>query len=900
MNNKYLIQSLLSASILAALSNNVFAATAEPKAEDEVEVIQVTGSRIARKEESAAPVQVISQDDLQIRGALNLGEILQEMPSVGASLNGNGSSGTSHGSNTINLRSLGENRSLILVNGNRWVNGAGTRGFRDFVDLNTIPSSIVQSVEVLQDGATAIYGADAIAGVVNIQTYRDFVGSKITAYYGQSSENDRESLNFDILHGVDIGDSNLMLALSYADQKAIYSQDRELTRIPLNGLSAGTPEGIFKEKNLSKLPFYGSSGITRDAGSDGSNPANWRAANSNDVFNRWDNNYVTGPLERSSLYLQWTQPFSDFTMRLEALYNNRKSDQLFSSAPAIVRGSRGFTIANDSRVNPFGVEFSGSDFTLTNFFSDIGQRRNKQDVDTMRLGLGFEGDIGSDWQWDAFISHARNKAIFVSDNQLDLDRLALGLLACDSSNISADISDLSSGCVPVNLFNPLTSDMADYIRFSGKDSNESRQTHARVNFSGPIAQFNGEDILIATGAEYRKEQGIDNPDSYINAAPRVNSYQTTSSAPRDGTNGEYDLYEAYAEVSIPLLHDQAYAKRLELNLASRFSDYSTFGSTVNSKIGLMYRIDDNLMLRTNWAEGFRAPSILELYEGQRASFAPVADPCAGSSGLPGCSGVPAGYVQTDTQEPITVGGNPELQPETSENTNFGIVLTPAALDNFSLSWDYYQINLDDTISTYGAQNVVNLCATTGRNCDAVSRDSSGRLTNIIDGPINLNQTKVRGWDLVTRKGFSTDFGRFDLQLNVSRLLEFTQISTLSDGSLQSEALLGIARSREAYPKYRSNLQLNWQNGDWTANYNWRHIGDTEETVDGEAHHIASLFYHNAAVSYALSEGLKLKFGINNIGDKQPPVSFTNLNINFDINTYNAIGRYYYTQVSYAF
>lgn len=907
MNNPIFMKTLVASSIALALSAALTApvlaqeqATEQAEQPQAQEKITVTGSRIARREESGAPIQVVDQEDLQIRGALTLGEILQELPSVGASLNGNGTAGTSHGSSTINLRNLGENRALVLVNGNRWVNGAGTRGFRDFVDLNTIPSAIVQSVEVLQDGATAIYGADAIAGVVNIQTYKDYVGTQAKAYYGQASEGDRESMNFDLLHGVDIGASNLMVALSYADQEPIYSQDRALTRVPLNGLAAGTAQGIFREADLAYLPYYESGGITRDPSVDGSNPDNWRAATGDDQYNRWDNNYVVGPLERTAVYAQWVQPFQDVTMRIEAMYNNRKSDQQFSPAPPVIQGSRGFVIANDARVNPFGVEFSGSDFRVLNFFDEVGPRVNAQDVDTMRFGIGFDGYVGATWTWDAFASYARNKAEFVSNNQLDLDRLALGLRACDTSGIAADVSDLAAGCTPVNLFNPLTAEMADYIRFQGRDQNESRQTHARINFSGPIAQLDAGEILVATGLEYRKEEGIDTPDPDISADPRINTYRATSSAPRDGTNGEYDLYEAYAEATVPLLTDAALAQDLELNLAARFSDYSTFGSTTNSKIGVLWRVNDDVMFRSNWAEGFRAPSILELFEGQRATFAPVNDPCSGNTGLPGCQGVPSGYVQADSQEPVTVGGNPDLQPETSDNFNIGMVWTPEAIEGFSVSLDYYDIEVTDTISTFGAQNLVNLCANTGRNCGVITRNSSGELVNIVDGPVNLNSTSTSGLDLLANYRFDNQHGRFDMTLNVSYLNEFEEASTLADGSERVVDLVGIARSREAFPELRSNFQLQWSQDDWSASYSWRHIGDTTETFEGQDYHIGSVVYHSASAGYDFGNGLRAKFGVNNIGDKQPPTSRTNLNINFDINTYNAIGRFYYTQLTYNF
>ncbi|HET6565746.1 MAG TPA: TonB-dependent receptor plug domain-containing protein, partial [Xanthomonadales bacterium] len=275
--------------------------------EQVLEEVMVTGSRIRRQDESSAsPVQTLSEEDLRIDGSLTLGETLQHLPSVGSSLNSNGSAGTSHGSRSLNLRSLGANRSLVLVNGHRWVNGTGTRGFRDFVDLNTIPQVMIESVEVLQDGATAIYGADAIAGVVNMRTYQNFEGGRARAYYGTSSEGDRDTESVDLLLGKTFGSSNWMLAVSYLNEDPIYTQDREISALPLNGLAPATPEGLFRETGLAAVVGFPvpTLGITRDPGTDGNNLSNWRPATANDAFNRYGNNYLVAPLELTSVYLQ--------------------------------------------------------------------------------------------------------------------------------------------------------------------------------------------------------------------------------------------------------------------------------------------------------------------------------------------------------------------------------------------------------------------------------------------------------------------------------------------------------------------------------------------------------------------------------------------------------------------
>lgn len=872
------------------------------QAEDNSEVISITGSRIKRQSETPSPVQSFDFEDLNQNGVISLGDVLQELPSVGSSLNGNGSAGTSHGSSSINLRNLGDNRSLVLVNGHRWVNGAGTRGFRDFVDMNTIPQAIVKRVEVLQDGATAIYGADAIAGVVNIYTHSDFVGTSIKTYYGESSEGDKETANIDVLWGKDFGDSNFMVAASYSDQKPIYTQDRELTAIPLNGLATGTPEGLFRESSLENVMDFTipSGGITRDPGSNGSDINAWRGVTSDDKYNRYADNYVVGPSERFSLYAQGVVPFDFATLKIEALYNKRISDQQFSASLSSIQGSRGFIIPDNAAVNPFGVEFSGSDFRHTTFFNENGLRVNEQNVETTRLGLGLDGEFGNDWSWDSFLSWAQNEGEFISNNQMDLDKLALGLRACDTTGIGANVSDLAAGCVAVNLFNPLTQEMVDYVNFTARDNNKAQQLDFTFNVTGSLYELPAGELAVAAGIEYRKEKGLDVSDNYVNADPRVNSYRTTSSAPRLGTKGEYDLTEAYVELSIPLLADQPMVKNLELSLASRFSDYSTFGNTTNSKAGLIYSPTAGLSLRATWAEGFRAPSILELFEGQRATFIAVNDPCAANNQLPGCVAVPSDYVQENSNIPITTGGNKLLTPETSENVSFGFVYLPEFINDFSITVDWYDIEINDTISVFGAQNILDLCAFKNKNCGVISRSTSGEILDLIDGPVNLNSTTVAGMDVVMHYSINNDTGKWDFSANFSKLSEFTEVSTLSDGTTQSVDKVGTAASRESYPEWRSSLSARWKRDQWSAAYSARLIGETTEIFNSEALPINSVTYHNVSGGYDFNNGLKTKIGINNITDKQPPVSLTNTNINFDQNTYNAIGRFMYLQLNYDF
>jgi outer membrane receptor protein involved in Fe transport len=746
--------------------------------------------------------------------------------------------------------------------------------------------------------------APVMATVVNIYTHSDYVGATAKAYYGQSSEGDREIVNINLLMGRDVGESNFMFAASFTDQKAVFTQDRELTAVPLNGLSTSMPAGLFREISLGSVVDFTipSGGITRNPNTDGTNLDSWRGATSSDTYNRYENNYVVGPNERASVYLQALMPMAMANLRVKALYNRRESDQQFSPALSPISGSRGFSIANDPLVNPFGIAFGGSDFRHTSFMVENGYRINEQRVETMRLGLGLDGEVhlSSYWAWDGLLLWAKNAGTFTSNNQLHLDKLALGLRACDTAGIETNVSDLAAGCVPINLFNPLSDAMVDYINFTGEDENEASQLNFTLNITGTLIELPAGELAMTAGIEYRKEKGKDAPDNFINSEPRLNNFRPTSSAPRVGTDGEYDLKEAYVELNIPLIKDASFADLLEVSLATRFSDCSNFGSTTNRKAGILYSPTEGLSFRATLAEGFRAPSILELFEGEHVSSSPVLDPCSGNSSLPGCAGVPSEYMQGETNVQLTTGGGRLLQPETSENISYGVVFFPDFIEDFSVTLDWYDIEIDNTISIFGPQEVLDLYAIEGKNCDVISRASNGEILNILDGPINLNNTRVAGMDIFMTYALASGMGDWNFTLNLSQLSEFEQGATLSDCTVRVENKVGEALLREAFPEGRGSFTTHFKVDAWSLNYNLRYIGDTDELVQGQTRQIGSVLYQNTYVSYDFNDATNIKLGVNNLADKQPPSSLTNPNINYEQITYNPIGRFTYLQLSYQF
>ena len=666
----------LMAGMLTAPAMAQVAAPAAAPSADVVEEIIVVGSRIQRKDaDTVGVVTTLTEQDIKQSGAGSVGELLQKLPSAGVSLSSNGTQGTSYGASSINLRYLGGaegsgNRVLVLVDGHRWVDGVGQRGFRDFVDLNSrrgaahgltgggvdvqqIPMAAVDRVEVLKDGASAIYGADAIAGVVNIKTARDFDGLKVQAKYGGTTHGDGQTYSGVANFGKRFDRSALLVSLSYVKDKPILTASRDLTRVTLvPATAAGTsPNGLFILPGLSNNAYFGTAsgfassgapvafnaGATIGAGGLADN-AFHTAALPGDYYNTQAQGiYSTGPSERYGVYARWTTDLTDnVRFKGEVLYNQRKSDQLFSPVLLDIGGSagtiRGFSIGANQAYNPFGTAngvptanalafAANSAWRIRKVMTEVGNRDNVQDVKTYRVAGGFDGELnllGRDWKWDVYALYSKNKIDSEARNGVNYDKLALGL----SANCAT-----TAGCVPINLFSGMTAEQAAYIRYTARESNQTEIYDLSANITGELFQLPAGPLSIAAGYEHRQNKASDTPDAFVNALPTniptpasgsaFASNTTTTAQTRSPTKGQYKLDEIYAEAAIPLLKDVPLAKSLDISLAARYSDYDTVGGDSTLKAGLGWRPIQDILVRGTYAQGFRAPSILELYQGGR-------------------------------------------------------------------------------------------------------------------------------------------------------------------------------------------------------------------------------------------------------------------------------------------
>lgn len=941
-------------------TTSVIAQDAAQDEAKELQRVEVTGSRIKRVDaETSQPVFVLTKQAIAEQGLTSIGDVIQNLSANGSALNTTFNNG-GNGETRVSLRNLGSNRTLVLVNGRRWVGGTGLGGA---VDLNTIPTAAVERIEVLKDGASTLYGSDAIAGVINIVLKKSYEGAELNAYYGQYSKGDgsKESVDLTIGSVSDDGRFSAMMGAAYVKEEPVGAGDRFISSEPIIGTgtlfgSSTTPNGRFA---LCNGAFDGATGTcsvvqTRPNGSagqftynDGQSGLNWRNRTGADLYNFAPDNYLATPQERISTFARGRFQITDnVAFDAQFTFNNRKSEQLLASMPVVLGSgpgagvqSRQVTISRFSQFNPFGQTVS----RIQRRAIETGGRSFNQNVDTFGFSGGLEGsfEIGERYfSWDAGMVYARNEQNDTTTGLFNVLALrnALGPSQggiCYQNSDGVTFTGPIAGCVPLNLLGAvgtITPEMLGYSTFVAHDEFGYKMLQYYANVSGDLFELPGGTMGFAAGLEHRTEDGFDSPDALINSG------NTTGNA-RTSTSGGYSLDEVYLELAIPLLKDVFLAKTLEFSLASRYSDYSNFGDTTNSKFGFKWKPIDDLLVRGNWSEGFRAPSIGELFAGVADSFPQVADPCNDAlfGGLTPAQqarctaqGVPTGgYDQGNPQIRTSVGGNVNLTPETSISKTLGLVWSPNFIEGFDVSLDWWKIEVENTISTFGAQFILDQCIEEGfaNYCSLFSRNSLGEIDTLLSAGLNSGATVVEGYDLTMNYRFETsNWGVFSFNWD-STYLSNNESDQDGDGDIDAAdggSVVGVYQDRNNNWKYRSNLSTRWTKGDFGASLTTRFYSEQVEgcadleyygfadlcsdpnpnygaPVDGATgtNHIGGTTYHDLQVFWKAPWDAKLSVGVNNVFSKDPPKSITTFANSFDPQ-YEIPGSFWYMKYEQKF
>lgn len=906
---------LLGASALTAVSFTSAPVLAQA-AEASNDQIVVTGTRIRHDPlDQATPIQNLSEQDLDRTGLTSIGDILGKLPITGSAINAaNNASGNlgfppdgagiGAGASEVELRNLSSKRTLVLVDGKRWINGSSASGVPGSVDLNTIPVGIIDRIEVLQDGASPIYGSDAIAGVVNIITRDDFDGVRANAYYGLFGDGDGETQNYDVSIGATGDRTRVLFDVAYARQKDVLAGDRAISEFPIAGIgmclatcSSGTPQGrfVFTDPNtMTTSSITLNDGVLNDGMAnipvfDPLNPGtagDFHDFQTSDRFNFQPFNFLQTPNERLNVFAKAEYDVTDeITFRMVGSYTNRKSANQAAPEPLFIGPEAGngnimdtVTVAADNPFNPFGFALDANNLIFAGRRPiEAGVRLFRQNVDTWFVGGTLDGTHnfgGRDVYWDVNFSYSQAQANQIKTGAFNAAKLKRALGPLDQC-IDSGTGNSIDGCVPFNFFGgqgptgggSITQEMLDFVTFIQKDESQQEQFDVSVNVAGDLADLPAGALGYAFGYEHRNQKGFFTPDAVVTAGE-------TAGVPAFPTAGEFTVDEVYGEVSVPILSGLPFVELFEVNGAVRYSDYDLFSGDTVFKAGVNWRVTDDFLIRGNFSEGFRAPGIGELFNTGSRFDATIDDPCSDFLGLdPNGSGVPASamiqancialgvpadgsFVSAGGQIAVNTGGNVNLTPETSDSYTVGFVYDPtwageiSGLESLVVEANYYNIQIDRAIQAPDPQTKLTTCVNTldPVTCGGIARTAGGTINGFASQLGNIGGIETDGFDwTVTLTSDETGIGQFRLQSINTYLNDYTEIVQTSTGFARlSREGLELGSPERGFTKFKSTLIADWVYKSVGASVTARYLGSLTETCPDAVLDLAPQLCSNAA------------------------------------------------------
>ncbi len=832
--------------------------------------IEVTGSRIRQVDtETAAPVLLISRADIERQGYSSVGDILENITSAGSPAISRASplsSGENVGGTYIDLRNLGPERTLVLLNGRRL--GITNSGLQD---VSGIPTSMVERIEVLKDGASTIYGSDAMAGVINIITRRNFDGAEANAYVGQWGEGDGQVQRYDFVLGSTGERTSITMGAEYAKEDPVFAPDRWFSKdaFPTGPNSAPYPGGASGTRHWGQFSYNGGNyTLRRDVPNlDPTDFASYRLVNGaiDQTYPSQQSTVYSG-IERKSVFLNGTVDITDnVTFDTDILYSDRDSYARNAGYPfrSASFDNTADGLSADSYFNPVGVDVS---------YARRGwevPREVFNSVTTFRISNSLKGSFefgdGHFWDWDVGHLYNQNKGVQISTGNLVTTNVARatgasfrnadGQIQCGTAANPITLGTGPGACTPWNPLVPFgygaENSLGDpnvqaYIYKPGQALSETETRSYFANIAGTLFALPAGDLALAVGIEHRQESGTFSPD----ALAQTGDSTDLAAGP---TGGKYSLDEVYAELQIPLLADVAFAKELTINLASRYSDYDTFGDTTNSKAGFTWKPIDSLLIRGTWSEGFRAPSIADLYGGASQSFEYYSDPCdtlygIGAGNARCLADVAVGFRQLantasglsespedQSDRAFTSGSNPGLTPEESESKTLGLVYSPSFVEGLNISLDWWNIRIDNTIIADTPTAVLNDCYVRGieaRCSDPTgsrfTRNAAGEITSFFYAGINAGYQETEGFDLDLKYSLDTDYGLFRLSW-LNTYVSKNELKQDSNDAVPPEQENGFSDSAGINFRLRSNASLAWEWGDLGVTWSTRYYSAVKES-----------------------------------------------------------------------
>jgi len=940
------------AALLGITSVSTYPATAQivtsPPAvttTDALEPVTVSASRITiAGYDQPTPVTVVNLAQLQRDARVDIGDVLRELPSVGSSSSPNNSIYSNYATNgtegldLVNLRNLGANRTLVLVDGQRVVSSNLATGG---VDLTTIPSSLIERVDVVTGGASAAWGSDAVAGVVNLIINKKFDGAQINLEDSDNWQSSHPQRKVEVSLGTDFdGDrGHVILSGSYVDAPDAFFSDQtpgfDYQRLVTNpayapgngqpllihanavGLVQATPGGIITGGPLTGTQFIGANGTPV--------PFNYGNVSSGYFTNGGTPNTSEGDLNLNAFPLRNATLFGygsfkvtdDVKLSVQLNYgststlSNSYSDLQYGTLtinagnPFIPASIAAQMAANGITSFPLGTtsinNLSGNGGSLEAEEDTLGIPVVQVDRNLYRGVVSLDGSLGDTWTWNAYYQHGESRtfinmvnnqenqnytnavdAVTVTSANVGTSGLPLGSVACRST-----LTNPTNGCVPLDVFGTGVASEAAiaYINGAARAGQDNQITilkqdvvAASVQGELPFGLPAGH-VSMATGAEYRQEMG------YEDATPlaQEKAFQLANFV---DFYGKYHVEEAFLEFNAPLLKDQI-VNSLNFNAAGRVTEYSTSGTVETYKLGLTSQLTDDIRLRASYSFDIRAPDLDELFNAGTPVLNGAIDPRTGK-----------GVSVFDISE-----GNRNLKPEQSITRSGGFILTPRWVPGLTMSLDWYLIDISQAISSFDGNTILKECAAGNQTfcSNLVFGGPGGALSEILEAPVNAASETTSGLDFSEDYRVSLFRGTFDV--NAVANYTFEQTQTALGTRFDYAGSIGPDSAYEGLPKFRGTLSATYGEGPWSATVQTRLIGSAKLNnawgpLDVDDNHIPFVYYLDLRGSYKFSSGIQVYAAVDNVTDKYPPVvpgsanAVTGFESPFRDDIYDGFGRVY--------
>jgi len=984
----------------------------------ELEEITVTGSRIKKKDfTSNAPVATVGFEQIELTGTVNTESLLNTLPQTVPGLDRT-SNNPGNGTATVDLRGLGSNRTLVLINGTRVV----PTGSNGSVDINSIPNALIQNIEVLTGGASAVYGSDAVAGVVNFILKDDFEGVAINAGFEQTFEGDAGIYSADITLGANVADGrgNVALNFAYTDRDDLFQGDRDFANVALfdnaalDGLepggSSGVPQtGIFSSGLANIAPT--SNGIIFNQ--DGSIREFVTGGDVNDFYNYAPVNYIQLPQTR---YQGTALGHFDISDRATAygrfMFTSSKVPQQLAPTPIFqtstftlddnpflplstqqalsgdntsivgigVRDPRVFSdggssftplenpldpsdpdydpnyqpntctncIFNDTTLDPSDpnydprlnqaalVDGDGDGIAdnaralLRRRLREVGPRIVDSEFNNFQVQAGMRGDITDSWGYDAYVQVGQVNGSVVQNGNVNRDRFDQALLldVSDPNNVTCQDTGSNGGtvgCTPMNLFGEgnISEDAAEFLRVATAAQFTFEQNVYGLNFTGDFGalELPGGAIGAAIGVERIENDFAFRPSQDL-ATGNIAGFNGNPPVA-----GGFDVDSIYAELYLPILSGAAFADILDLELAYRSSDYSTSGKVDAYKVSGSWAPIPDFRIRGGYNRAVRAPGIGELFSPVSEGFPGATDPCSAdgepdqaTAAICAATGVPQAAIGSPAidlpagQVRQVSGGNLALQPEVADTYTVGFVVQPSAIEGLSVSLDYFNIEIEDYITSFGggASNVLNTCydptSTAGGAdslfCSVIDRRSDGTIEAVNLNIANVASQTLIGYDLLG----SYDFDMLGGDARISYVGTFTDESLFTGfpgdpNPVECAGFFGTICG-EPLPEYGHRATFRWTGDKITGQLLWRYVGEVNDDDPNEDYTVEKIDGYSTfdlSGTYRFTDNWWLTAGIDNVADEKPPILGANdEQSNTYPATYDVFGRTFFLRASAEF